>query len=326
MAIRFGVRWLILLLLPIFVCGCFHAPGETKRRAPERKRLKIGFSQPEINNPWRIAESLSMQQAARQCGARLIVRDAKSDVETQKKDVSDFIQMKVDYIVLAPRVEEGFAAIFQAARQAKIPIILVDRKAKGTARVDFATSITADFQEEGRKAARVLADRFKGKRCNIVEISGTPGATSTVGRSVGFREVIDKYPKMRIVDSESGEYVRTVAQHTMALIIQSGKYRIDAVFAHDDDSGIGAIQAFNEASLIPGKDIIIVSVAGEHDALKAIIAGELEASIQCNPRLGGLVFEVIAKLEKGRPVPKEIVYSGKVYDASNAERLFGEAF
>ena len=316
---------LAVFIAVYLLAGCTAQPTHRQSDEPQKK-LRVAFSQPEINNPWRVYESLSVKQAAEEYGAELIYRDAKSDVETQKKDLYDFINMGVDYILLAPRVEEGFCDVFEKAREANIPIILIDRSAKGEPGRDFVTVISADFAEEGRKAARVLAHQFEGRRCNIVEITGTPGATSTIGRDIGFKEVVEMNPNMHIVAAESGEYVRTQAQQAMEAIIQSGKYEIDAVFAHDDDSGIGAIQALKEAGFVPGKDVMVVSIAGQKDAFKAIIAGELLASIECNPRLGRFAFDVIDKLEKGQTVSEKIVYTGKVYDASNAQQLFDEAF
>lgn len=315
---------LALLSATWLLASC--APEERKRAETPADCLVVGFSQMEMTNPWRIAETISIQQAAEKAGASIVIRDAQSSVEQQVTDCLELLSMPVDYLVLAPRLDDGYQRVFEAARDAGIPVILVDRETAGTPGQDYACCITADFAWEGKTCARILAEAFEGKKCQIIELTGTPGSFVAKVRSEAFAQEAARYPNMDIVFSASGDFVRTTAQAAMENILQTREVEFQAIFAHDDDTGIGAIQALKGAGLIPGKDVLVVSIAGQKDALKAIIAGELLASVECNPRLGGYLFDTILAMENGEEFDSRIVYSGMVYDASNAEECFDRAF
>ena len=315
---------LALLSVTWLLASC--APEERKRAETPADCLVVGFSQMEMTNPWRIAETISIQQAAEKAGASIVIRDAQSSVEQQVTDCLELLSMPVDYLVLAPRLDDGYQRAFEAARDAGIPVILVDRETAGTPGQDYACCITADFAWEGKTCARILAEAFEGKRCQIIELTGTPGSFVAKVRSEAFAQEAARYPNMDIMFSASGDFVRTTAQAAMENILQTREVEFQAIFTHDDDTGIGAIQALKGAGLIPGKDVLVVSIAGQKDALKAIIAGELLASVECNPRLGGYLFDTILAMENGEEFDSRIVYSGMVYDASNAEECFDRAF
>lgn len=319
---RLGV--LCVTAAVVMTTGCTLKTEDTS--APQTARLVVGFSQMEMTNPWRIAETISIQQTAAEAGAEIVIRDANSDANRQIEDCLELIALPVDYLILAPRVDTGYQQVFDEAAKAGIPVILVDRQTEGVLGKDYVCCITADFTWEGQACARKLAEAFEGRPCRIVELTGTPGSFVAKVRSQAFREFVDQSPNMQIVYSASGDFVRTTAQTTMENILQTNKGAFDAIFAHDDDMGIGAIQALKGAGLIPGRDVLVISIAGQKDALKAIIAGELLASVECNPRLGGYVFEAINALEKGEDCQRLVTYGGMVYDASNAEENFDRAF
>lgn len=292
----------------------------------EQAPLRVGFSQMEMTNPWRIAETISIRQSAEARGIDLTILDADSDAKQQVLDCLKLIEAPVDYLILAPRLSYGYEEVFDAAAKAGIPVILVDRETSGKAGIDYASCITADFEWEGRTCAKILAEASKGKPCNVIELTGTPGSSVARSRSAGFMEELAKHPNMSIALSASGDFVRTTAQETMESILQNNEVDFQAIFAHDDDTGIGAIQALKKAGLVPGKDVLVVSVAGQKDALKAIIAGELLASVECNPRLGEYAFGVIDAIEKGEDYQERIIYNGRVYDSTNAEENYERAF
>ena len=288
--------------------------------------LTVGFSQMEMTNPWRIAETNSMKAAAEARGIELVIRDADSDSQRQIEDCMALIAQRVDYLLLAPRLDSGYEPVFAAAREAGIPVILVDRETRGEPGLDYACCITADFEREGRICAQRLAEAFDGRPCDIIELTGTPGSSVAKARSRGFAEAMAEYPNMRVILSANGNFVRTTAQETMERILQSGSEHFNAIFAHDDDTGIGAIQALKKAGMVPGRDVLVVSIAGQKDALKAIIAGELLASAECSPRLGEYAFDVIDAMVRGDSYDARIVYTGMTYDRSNAEASFDRAF
>lgn len=288
-------------------------------------RVKIGFSQMEYNNPWRIAETNSIKEAAAKRGYGLIYTDAKGQVSKQIEDVKYLISQKVNVLILAPREFEGLAPALQIAKKAKVPVILIDREAQGVPGVDYLTLIASDFIWEGEQAAIWLAKASKGQ-ANIVELTGTPGSSVARDRSLGFQRVLQRYPGMKIIASKSGDFARIPGQKAMEEIIQATKEPISAVFAHNDEMAIGAIQALKAAGITPGKDVVLVSCDGERDALKAIIAGELGATVECSPFFGPKVFDVIERYLSGAQIPPRIIVEDRFFDISNAKEFIDKAY
>jgi len=293
--------------------------------APEAKKLRVGFSQMENNNPWRIAETNSIKEEAAKRGIELVYTDAQGQTAKQVSDVEDLIAQKVDYILLAPREFEGLAPALQSAKAAGIPVILIDRAAAGEAGVDYVTLIASDFILEGKQAGEWLAKATNGK-ANIVELTGTTGSSVAKDRADGFAEAIKAYPDMKIIASQTGDFARANGQKVMENIIQAKGKDITAVYAHNDEMAIGAIQALKAAGMTPGKDVTIISIDGSKDALKAIIAGELGATVECNPRFGPSAFDVIEKHQKGESIPTSIVNPDKFFDKDNAAQFVDSSY
>jgi ribose transport system substrate-binding protein len=301
--------------------------SEKNDSSKEKKddKLLVGFSQMENNNPWRIAETNSIKEEAKKRGIELVYTDAQSQTAKQVSDVEDLIAQGVDYILLAPREYEGLAPALQSAKQAGIPVILIDRAARGEPGEDYVTLIVSDFVEEGRRAAKWLVEATNEK-ANIVELTGTVGASVTKDRAEGFKEVIDKYPDMKIIASQTADFSRAEGLKVMENIIQAKGDEITAVYAHNDEMALGAIQALEAAGMKPGEDVIVVSIDGERDALQAIIDGKLGATVECNPRFGPKAFDVIEKLENGEEVPTLILNEDRFFDKSNAAEFIDEAY
>lgn len=279
----------------------------------------------ESDNPWRLAETKSLKDEATKRGIQLVVTDAQGQTAKQVSDVEDLIARQVDVILLAPREFEGLAPALQAAKKAKIPVILVDRAAAGTPGVDYVTLLASNFIEQGRRAGDWLAAQTNGK-ANIVELSGTPGASVAADRAQGFRDAISKHPDMKIIATQTGNFSRATAQGVMQNLAQSLGKKINAVYAQNDEMALGAIQALRAAGLIPGSDVIVVSVDGERAALEAIERGDLGATVESNPRFGPLAFDTIEKLRTGEPLPPKILITDRFFDKSNAKQFVPDAF
>ncbi|WJQ05519.1 ABC transporter substrate-binding protein (plasmid) [Geobacillus stearothermophilus] len=324
--IFFPLLVIFILILSACSSGSTDVGTDGGNKGKDDGKLVVGFSQMENNNPWRIAETESIRNEAKKRGIELVYTDAQGDTAKQVSDVEDMIAKGVDYIVLAPREYDGLAPALQAAKKANIPVILVDRKAKGTPGEDYVTFIGSNFIEEGQRAAEWLIKELGGKG-NIVELTGTSGSSVALDRQKGFSDTIkQKAPDMKIIASQTGDFARAEGQKVMENLLQSYGDQIDAVYAHNDEMAIGAINAIKAAGKVPGKDIIIVSVDGTKDALKAIIAGELGATVECSPFFGPIVFDVIEKLENGEEVPTEIINKDRFFDKSNAEQYVDEAY
>ncbi|CAN5904522.1 ABC transporter substrate-binding protein [soil metagenome] len=311
-----GARASLVILAIIAISGC------ARKKSAE---FVVGFSQMESDNPWRLAETKSLKDEAARLGIPLVVTDAQGQTSKQVSDVEDLIARKVSLILLAPRVFDGLAPALEAAKAARIPVILLDRAAAGTAGVDYVTLLVSDQVEEGRRAARWLAEQTKGK-ATIVELAGTPGASVSNDRAAGFREEMAKHPGMKIVASQTGNFSRATGQGVMQNIAQSLGKSITAVFAHNDEMALGGIQALIAAGLKPGADVTVVSVDGERAALEAIERGELGATVECNPRYGPLAFATIDKFRKGQAIPPKIIVTDRFFDRSNARQSIADAY
>jgi simple sugar transport system substrate-binding protein len=266
--------------------------------------LVVGFSQIGNESEWRTADTVSIKQEAARLGIDLIFMDAQQEQENQILAIRTFIAEKVDVIGISAVVETGWGDVFQEAKAAGIPIIFVDRPAD-VAKDEYITYLGSDFLEEGRKAARVMATLTKGN-ASIVELVGTIDSAPAVDRSLGFREILQSYPNMKIIDSESGDFTRAGGLELMRTILQKYGKSFTAVFAQNDDMGLGAIQAMQEYGLKPGVDIKIVSVDAEKEAFEAMIAGTLNATVECNPLLGPQFFDLALKVANGETVPKRV--------------------
>lgn len=212
--------------------------------AKKRDKILVGFSQMESDGPWRIAETNSMKSEAQKRADKfeLVVSDAQGQTSKQVSDVEDMIARRVDVIFLAPREFEGLAPALQAAKKSKIPVFLIDREAAGTAGEDYVTFLGSNFVEQGRRAAEWLAKKTNGK-ASIIELMGTPGSSVARDRSDGFKQGLKDRPDMKVIASQTGDFSRANGQKVMENIIQSKGNEITAVYAHNDEMALGAIQA-----------------------------------------------------------------------------------
>jgi simple sugar transport system substrate-binding protein len=172
--------------------------------------------------------------------------------------------------------------------------------------------------EEGRRAAEWLGKRLNGTG-NIVELQGTPGAAPAIDRKKGFADGIAKFPGLKIIKSQSGDFTRLKGKEVMEAFLKAEGRNIQAVYAHNDDMALGAIQAIDEAGLKPGENIIIVSIDGLKGAFEAIVAGKLNCSVECNPLLGPAAFDAVEAIRAGKPVAKRTLVSDGLFDQSNAK-------
>jgi ABC-type sugar transport system substrate-binding protein len=278
--------------------------------------MVVGFAQIGAESEWRSANTNDIKEVAERLGVELKFSDAQQKQDNQLLAVRKFIAEKVDVIGISPVVETGWTEVFQQAKDAGIPIILVDRRADVTSDL-YVTLLGSDFLEEGRNAAREMIKLTDGV-ANIVELQGTPGSAPAVDRYWGFREIIHDYPGMKILDSRDGDFTRARGREAMAAFLLEYGNTITALYAHNDDMAIGAIQAIEDYGLKPGVDIKIVSVDAAKVALQAIIEGKINVSVECNPLLGQQFFDLALKVVNGIPVEKRVPSIETIFDISNA--------
>jgi len=281
--------------------------------------LIVGFAQLGAESEWRVANTVSIKEAADELGVELRFLDAQQKQENQIEAIRNFIVQRVDVIGISPIVETGWDEVFQEAKDAGIPIILVDRRADVPEDL-YVSYLGSDFLEEGRNAARVMVDLVNGN-ANVVELVGTVGSAPANDRYKGFREIIKDYPGIKIIDSQTGDFTLAGGREVMTGFLKKYGTQIDAVFAHNDDMALGAIQAIEEYGLRPGVDIKIVSVDAARGAFEAMIAGKLNATVECNPLLGPSFFELALKVVNGEPYPKWVPSVEGIFFPENASEI-----
>ncbi len=285
------------------------------------KKLTVGFAQIGQESGWRDAETASIQFYAGQHVDTIDFKfaDAQQKQENQIKAIKSFIEMGVDVIGLAPVVETGWDAVFTEAKDAGIPIVLVDRKAKVSDDL-YATFIGSDFITEGQNAADELAKLLNNKG-NVVELEGTVGASAANDRKKGFDDQLAaKYPDMKVLASQTGDFTRAKGKEVMESFLKTYGNKINAVYAHNDDMMLGAIEAMKEAGMKPGKDIKTVSCDGVKGIFQAMVDGEANVTVECNPLLGPQFFETCQKLKAGESVEKWIKSQESVFRADTAAK------
>jgi simple sugar transport system substrate-binding protein len=281
------------------------------------KNLVIGFAQVGAESSWRTAETDSIKSEAAKRGVTLKFSDAQGKQENEIKAVRGFIAQGVDAIILAPIVETGWEPVLREAKRAKIPVVLVDRGIKVSDDTLYSTLIASDFIAEGRMAGEWLAKKTDG-HANIIELQGTPGAAPAIDRKKGFEEGIAAFPGMKIIASQSGDFRRSGGKEVMEALLKKYGGEVNAVYAHNDDMALGAIQAIEEAGKTPGKDVIVVSVDGVKSAFEAIVAHKSNCTVECSPLLGPMAFDAVHDALAGKKLPKKTVVNDKVYDQSTA--------
>jgi simple sugar transport system substrate-binding protein len=281
--------------------------------------ITIGFSQVGSEGDWRPAFSQSMKDVAAKRGIELKFSDAQGKEENQLKAVRSFIAQKVDAIIIAPVVVTGWDAVLKEAKQAKIPVFLADRDVDSDPSL-FVTRISADFNLEGRLAGAWLAAASKGK-CNVVELQGTVGSAPALQRKKGFEDVAALFPGIKIVKSQSGDFTTAGGKEVAESFIKAtnGFKDICAVFAHNDNMQLGAIQAMKEAGLKPGKDFLMVSVDGVPDMFRSLAAGEANASVELKSDIGGPIYDVVQAYLKGKTDwPKWVLIDSDLHTQADA--------
>jgi len=319
----------VLALLILSACGTDTATstpsGGTSSssglpKLAKKDKYKVGFSQTVSDNPWRLAETKSMQDEAAKRGWDIVVTDAGGSAAKQVADVNSLISQKVDAIFLAPQEEKPLVPAVMAAKAAGIPVILLDRNVDQTQAQggrDYITFIGSDFVKEGQRVAEWLIKKTNGQ-AKIIELEGTTGSSPANDRKKGFDDGIKGQSGMTILASQTGQFNRDKGREVMATLLQAHP-DVTVVYAHNDEMAIGAIAALEAAGKKPGTDVTVVSVDGEKDGLQAIIDGKLGATCECSPRFGPKAYDTLVSYANGETIPPQIINPDNFFDETNAK-------
>jgi ABC-type sugar transport system, periplasmic component len=328
------------MLLTLGLVGCAGADAASSGSAPassqaaagslpklaKKDSYTIGFSAQQSDHPWTIAFNNSIKDEATARGDKIVITDAQGSTAKQISDVESLIAQQVDVIIISPREEKPLAEATLKARDAGIPVFIVDRAVDSSVAVagkDYVSYIGSDFYAEGKTAGEWLVKQLPegGK---ILELAGTTGSSAADDRGKGFREAINGH-NIDIVASQDGNFVRDTGRQMMEAMIQQYP-DVDAVFAHNDEMALGGITALEAAGKKPGKDLLVVSVDGEKEGIQAIIDGTLGATVECNPRFGPAVLDAIHAYGNGEAVEPKLINTDQFFDASNAEAALAKAY
>jgi len=275
--------------------------------------ITVGFSQVGAESDWRTANTESMKSTfSEENGYELIFDDAQQKQENQLTAIRNFIQQEVDYILLAPVTETGWDTVLQEAKDADIPVIIVDRMVDVSDDSLYTTWIGTDSLLEGRKAAEWLnayttAKGIDAKDVNIVDIQGTIGSTAQIGRSKGLEEGVDNYG-WNLLAQQSGEFTQAKGQEVMESMLKQYD-NINVVYCENDNEAFGAIDAIEAAGKTVGSDIangeiMVMSFDTTNAGLTDTLAGKIACDVECNPLHGPRAEELIKALEAGEEVEK----------------------
>jgi simple sugar transport system substrate-binding protein len=279
--------------------------------------MVLCYPQLGAESDWRTANSASIKTEAENYGIKqLVFSDAQQKQENQISAVRSCIQQGVSVIALPPVVEDGWDAVLTEAKDADIPVIIVDRSVSADASL-YDVHLGSDMFLEGQRAAAEM-NKLLPDGGTIIEISGTVGSGAAVGRADGFRDTLND--NIEIIDSQTGNFTRAEAIPVAEALLKKYEGEIDGMFIHNDDMAIGAIEALKNAGIEPG-EIKIVSVDGTRGGFQAMIDGWIQADVECNPLLGPQVIEIALALMNGEEVDSEILTNETVYYPDNAEEL-----
>ncbi|MBP0968893.1 MAG: ABC transporter substrate-binding protein [Oscillospiraceae bacterium] len=320
-------KQLLKKIIAAFSCltMMFCSPACTSGDKPQNDtELLLGFSQIGSESAWRIGNTNDIEKQAQNYGISLMFENANQNRENQIAAIRRFIAYKVDVIAFSPIVEDGWDNVLTEAKDAGIPVILVDRDIS-TDRTDLtACLIGADFYNEGVMAGEYLirkADALGLEEVNIVEITGTANSTPMRQRQAGFADAIASDGRMHILESIDGDFIKSRGAECMRTLLEEYGDRIDVVYSHNDEMTFGAINEIEAAGLVPGRDIIIISIDGGQEAIDILSQGKINCVVECTPMLGREVMETAIRLKNGEEVepvihPQERIFSDE-QDLSN---------
>lgn len=299
--------FLVLLLL----CGC-SKEAQTAADGSKNNQIIVGFSQVGAESGWRVANTESIKAAlSEENGYELIYDDARQKEENQILAIRTFIQQNVNYIVFSPIVETGWNPILQEAKEAGIPVIMIDRDIEAEDEGLYTAYIGSDFRKEGEKAVQWLESLLEkqgraGAPIRIADIQGTIGSSAQIGRTTALEQAVKQHPNWQIVAQECGEFTKAKAYEVMGSILKQTK-NIDVVYCENDDEALGAIEAMEEAGLkcnVSGGKIVIAFDATKL-GLENCLNGKIGLVVECNPLQGPYVDDIIKRLQKGEQIQRE---------------------
>lgn len=304
----------------VLLSSCVKEPQPTEGVSKDNLTV-VGFSQVGAESEWRVANTESVKAALSvKNGYELIFDDARQKEENQFRAIRTFIQQNVDYIVFSPKVEMGWDSILQEAKEADIPVIMIDRDIKVEDESLYTAYIGSDFLKEGEKAVQWLENLLKKQQrteapIRIVHIQGTIDSSAQIGRTAALEQAIRRNPNWEMVAQECGDFTRAKAYEVMGAILKDTK-NIDIVYCENDGEALGAIDAMEEAGLECNVNdgVIVISFDATKLGLEYCMDGKIALDVECNPLQGPYVDSVIRRLRRGESIERKTLINETQFD------------
>jgi simple sugar transport system substrate-binding protein len=304
----------------VLLCGCVQEE-QSFAESSKHKMIVVGFSQVGAESEWRVSHTESIKTSLNEeNGYELLFDDGRNEAENQILAIRTFIQQNVDYIVFSARVETGWNSILQEAKDAGIPVIVIDRHIEVGDESLYTAYIGSDFYEEGEKAVKWLDDLLKKRGrtvepISIVHIQGTMGSSAQIGRTAALEQAVSQNSNWHIVAQECGDFTRAKSYEVMSEILKTTK-DIDVVYCENDGEAVGVIDAIEEAGLKCNVEdgVIVISFDATRLGLEYCLKGKIGLTVECNPLQGPYVDEIIKKLESGEPIERETFIAEAQFD------------
>jgi len=292
---------------------------EIVRPQKDKDELVIGFETLDSESPWSQAFVSDVIAALEDRGYNYVYGDARQDTAKQISDVEDLCSQDIDILIMMPIEYTSGGSCLQVAKEAGIPAFLMGRTAEGDHGSDYVTYVGSDFITQGREVGEWLLENAT-EPLKIVEITGTTGSSAAIERTTGFVEAIEGSDNAEIIVSQNGDFVRATGQKVMENVIQSlGKDGFNAVYCHNDDMAIGAINAMKAAGIKPGEDVLVVAIDGQKEAIQAIIDGDMNMTYTSSALLGNAILDAVEAWLNGASLPQYSYVTDIAIDATNAK-------
>lgn len=298
----------LLLTISLLLCGC----SQEEMAALEEELIVVGISQVGAESDWRVANSESMKRTfSEEKGYRLLFEDARQIQENQIMTVRKFIQQRVDYIVLMPLSETGWDSVLQEARDAGIPVIMVDRMVAVADETLYTAHVGSDFYEQGQKAVSWMEQKYRrsSETVEIIHLQGTMGSTAQIGRTGALEDAVSRHENWSILTQLDGDFTQAKSYEVMCQYLDSlpEGQDIDVIYCENDNEAFGAIEALEQRGYSCGKNVDVICFDATRNALELVMEGKISLAVECNPLLGPLVEEIILAIEDGE-IPKKRHY------------------
>ncbi|MFG1927383.1 ABC transporter substrate-binding protein [Cryptosporangium sp. NPDC048952] len=311
------------LLVAAGLAGCGGDSGSGSGN--DDGKITLGFAQVGAESGWRTANTKSIQESAKTAGIDLKFSDAQQKQENQIKAIRSYIAQKVDVIAFSPVVEDGWDQVLKEAKDAEIPVILTDRAVSSKDTSLYETFIGSDFVLEGKKAGEWLVEDSKAAKgpVNVIQLEGTTGAAPANDRKSGFADAIKADPKIKVVASQDGEFTRAKGKEVAEALFKAHP-EANVLYAHNDDMGLGAIEALEAAGKKPGVDVKIITVDAVKDGMTALSEGKINFIVECSPLLGPQLMDLVKQVVDGKKVEKRILTEETTFTQEQAKAALPE--